>query len=182
LLAAIGPDASAEPTILELGAGTGGLAVELLKCGAAHVTGVDLSAASLAAAWKRVTMAGIPGERATFIPGDATRIDVEPHDWVVLDRAICCYADVERLMATAIGSARNRIAYSVPESDGWRRRLQRIKWWGQDTLDALRGNRPSPGYFHSVSKINATLRHAGFRPTREWRFRLWRLAIYDRPV
>jgi SAM-dependent methyltransferase len=180
LLEAIGPDAAAGATILELGAGTGGLAVELLKRGATHVTGVDLSATSLAAAGDRAVEAGIPNDRVTFIAGDAVLVDVDPHDWVVLDRSICCYADVDRLLARAIGSARKRIAYSVPESDGWRSWLQHIRWWFQDTWDTLRGNRPSPGYFHSVERIEAQLTAAGFKPTRRWRYRLWRLAIFDR--
>jgi hypothetical protein len=43
------------------------------------------------------------------------------------------------------------------------------------------GLRPSPGYFHSIRRIDAQLAAAGFRPTQRWRFRLWRLAIFDRP-
>jgi hypothetical protein len=54
-------------------------------------------------------------------------------------------------------------------------------WWLEDSWDTVRGCRPSPGYWHSIRQIDAMLTDAGFRPTKRWRFRLWRLAIFDRP-
>lgn len=181
LLDALGGDAAHGPTVLEFGAGTGGLAVALLTAGVSHATAVDLSPASIAAARERLSAAGIHEGRATFMVGDAADVSVEPHDWVVLDRAICCYADVDRLIGQAIGSARKRVVYSVPESDGWRRFVHQAMWWFEDSWATVRGNRPSPGYWHSIRHIDALLADAGFRPTKRWRFRLWRLAIFDRP-
>ena len=181
LLQALGPDAEGGPTVLELGSGTGGLAVALLARGASHLTGVDLSATSVAAARDRLAAAGLPDGRATFIVGDAADIAVEPHDWVVLDRAICCYGDVDRLMSQAIASARTRIAYSVPESEGWRRFVNRAIWFLEDSWQAILGLHPSPGYFHPIRRIDGQLVAAGFRLTRRWRFRMWRLAIFERP-
>jgi SAM-dependent methyltransferase len=180
LLNALAPEAGDGPTVLEFGSGTGGLVVGLLNAGASHVTGVDLSATSVATARGRLAAAGFPHARATFIVGDAAGVVVEPHDWVILDRAICCYPDVDRLMGHAITSARTRIAYSVPESDGWRRIVHRAMWWAEDSWQTLRGLRPSPGYWHSIRRIDSQLAAAGFRPTARWRFRLWRLAIFDR--
>src|SRR3989442_12138989 len=98
---ALAPDAEGGPTVLEFGSGTGGLAVALLKRGASHATGVDLSAASIAAARVRLAAAGLQDARATFIVGDAADVAGEPYEWVVLARAICGYGDVERLIVTA---------------------------------------------------------------------------------
>jgi SAM-dependent methyltransferase len=180
LLNALAPEAEGGPTVLEFGSGTGGLAVRLLTAGASHATGVDLSATSVATARDRLAAAGFTDTRATFMVGDAADVVVEPHDWVILDRAICCYPDVDRLMDHAITSARTRIAYSVPESDGWRRIVHRAMWWAEDSWQTLRGFRPSPGYWHAIRHIESQLAAAGFRPTRQWRFRLWRLAIFER--
>jgi magnesium-protoporphyrin O-methyltransferase len=182
LAAALGLDAAGGPTLLEFGSGTGALVVTLLTAGASHATGVDLSATSVATAQDRLAAAGLTDARATFMVGDAADVLVEPHDWVILDRAICCYPDVDRLINHAIGSARTRIAYSVPESKGWRRLVHRAIWWVEDSWQTLRGFRPSPGYWHSIRRIESQLVAAGFRPTRQWRFRLWRLAIFDRPA
>jgi hypothetical protein len=53
-------------------------------------------------------------------------------------------------------------------------------WWAEDSWQALRGLRPSPSYWHSIRRIDSQLAAAGFRPTAQWRFRLWRLAIFER--
>jgi hypothetical protein len=180
LLNALSPDAEDGPTVLEFGSGTGGLVVGLLNAWTSNATGVDISATSVATARDRLAAAGFPHARATFMVGDAADVVVEPHDWVILDRAICCYPDVDRLMGHAIRSARTRIAYSVPETDGWRRIVHRAMWWAEDSWQALRGLRPSPGYWHSIHRIDSQLAAAGFRPTAQWRFRLWRLAIFER--
>lgn len=180
LLNALAPEAERGPTVLEFGSGTGALAARLLTAGASHATLVDLSAASVATARDRLAAAGFPDGRASFIIGDAADVVVEPHDWVVLDRMICCYPNMDRLMGHAITSARQRIAYSVPESDGWRRIVHRATWWVEDSWQTLRGLRPSPGYWHAIRDIESQLTAAGFRPRRQWRFRLWRLAIFER--
>jgi hypothetical protein len=65
-------------------------------------------------------------------------------------------------------------------SDGWRRIVNRAIWFVEDAWQALVGLRPSLGYFHSIRRIGAQLDAAGFRPAQRWRFRLWRLAIFDR--
>jgi magnesium-protoporphyrin O-methyltransferase len=180
LLNALAPEADRGPTILEFGCGTGGLVVRLLTAGASHATGVDLSPTSVATARDRLAAAGFPDARATFIVGDAADVIIERHDWVVLDRAICCYPDVDRLMGRAITSARTRIVYSAPESGGWRRMVHRAMWWVEDSWQRLRGFQPSPGYWHAIGDIESQLAAAGFHPTRQWRFRLWRLAIFER--
>jgi hypothetical protein len=59
--------------------------------------------------------------------------------------------------------------------------VNRAIWFVEDSWQALVGLRPSPGYFHSIRRIDAQLAAAGFRPMQRWRFRLWRLAIFDRP-
>jgi SAM-dependent methyltransferase len=123
LLSALGPDADGGPTVLEFGAGTAGLTVALLERGATHATGVDLSAASIAAARDRLAAAGLPDGRATFIVGDATDVAVEPHDWVVLDRAICCYGDVDRLIGRALWASAPRPATSIRSAASTRNSL-----------------------------------------------------------
>jgi hypothetical protein len=40
----------------------------------------------------------------------------------------------------------------------------------EDSWQALVGLRLSPGYFHSIRRIDTQLAAAGFRPTRRWRF------------
>lgn len=165
------------PTVLELGCGTGGLMVALLEMGASRATGIDLSAASLAVAGRRARQAGYD-DLATFSIGDASRADAEPHDWVVLDRVICCFVDVERLVRKAVDLARERIAISVPESRGWRGLINRPKWALEDVWDLVNGR--CRGYVHDLRRIERTLADAGFVRTTSSRVGLWHIGVYDR--
>ena len=104
--------------------------------GASRLTGVDLSPASIDLARQRAEDAGFAGISA-FEVGNAADLTVEPHDWVVLDRVICCYGDVA-LVGRAIDLAGERIAISVPESRGWRGLVNRPLWLGGFAWDRWR--------------------------------------------
>lgn len=165
-------------TVLELGCGRGGLLVRLVQAGAAQATGVDLSPASIAAAGKRFEQAQL-SERARLSVGDAARVPLEPHDWVILDRVMCCYADVERLLANTLPAARQIYAFTVPTSRGWRGVVARLDEWFENAWSTVRG-RPCPGYVHSLDLIEERLATAGFRLRHHDRQRLWHIAVYER--
>jgi magnesium-protoporphyrin O-methyltransferase len=159
LLAALDDVAALHPSVLELGCGTGALSVALLERGAARTTGVDLSEASLRLARRRADEAGV-GELATFSQGNAAAAAVEAHDWVILDRVVCCFEDADALVAAAIRAARQRIAISVPESRGWRGLLNRLIWGAKSRWDEIHGG--CRGYVHDLTRIEAALAAAGF--------------------
>lgn len=167
------------PTVLELGCGTGALSVALLELGAARVAGLDLSPASIDVARRRAAARGF-AERATFSVGNAVTDAVEPHDWVILDRSICCFPDVGRLVGAAISTARARIAISVPESRGWRGLLNRPSWAAENAWDLL--HRGCRGYVHDLRRVEARLARAGFRPVpdRSSHVGLWFVGVYER--
>jgi SAM-dependent methyltransferase len=171
--------AELRPSILELGCGTGGLAVALLEIGAARVDGIDLSPGSLETARRRAEEAGV-ADRASFALGDGSRVALEPHDWVVLDRVICCYPDVEALLANAAPAATKRLAFTVPTSRGWRGLGNRF-WWGLEKgwLTRIRKG-PCPGYVHSLDLIGRRLTSAGFVLVRERPLGLWYAAVWER--
>ncbi len=180
LLEALDDATRLHPTVLELGCGTGALSVALLELGAAHVTGLDLSAASIGVAERRATAGGF-AEQATFRVGNAATSVLDRHDWVVLDRSICCFANVDRLVAAAIGSARKRIAISVPESRGWRGLVNRPLWAAENAWDLL--HRGCRGYVHDIRRVEAWLENDGFwpNPDRSGPVGLWFVGVYERP-
>lgn len=165
-------------TVLELGCGRGGLLLRLVQAGATHATGVDLSPASIDAAGHRFEQSQL-SERAHLSVGDAARVPLEPHDWVILDRVICCYPDVERLLANTLPSARQIYAFTVPTSRGWRGVVARLDEWFENAWNTLRG-RPCPGYVHNLDLIEERLATAGFRLRLRDRQRLWHIAVYER--
>jgi len=165
-------------TLLELGCGRGGLLLELVRAGAARATGIDLSAASIDEARDRFSRAQL-SNRADLSVGDAARVLLEPHDWVILDRVICCYPDVERLLANTIPAARQVYAFTVPSSRGWRGVAARLEEWLENAWNTLRG-RPCPGYVHDLDLIEERLATAGFRLRHREHQRLWHIAVYER--
>jgi 2-polyprenyl-3-methyl-5-hydroxy-6-metoxy-1,4-benzoquinol methylase len=167
------------PSVLELGCGTGALGVELLEMGASPLTGVDLSPASIDLARQRAAAGGF-AEAASFSVGNAAELDgTPPHDWVILDRVICCYDDVDRLVERAIAGARERIVISVPESRGWRGLVNRPLWVAEFLWDRLHGG--CRGYVHDVRRIERRLAAAGFQVSATDRIGLWHIGVYDRP-
>jgi len=166
------------PSVLELGCGTAALGVALLEMGAASLTGVDLSPASIDLARQRADAAGFAAS-ATFEVGNAVATSAGPHDWVILDRVICCYGDAATLVERAISLAGERIAISVPESRGWRGLLNRPLWLAEFAWDRWQGG--CRGYVHDLRPIERRLAAAGFTPAGSDRIGLWHVGIYDRP-
>jgi hypothetical protein len=125
---------------------------------------------------RRAASAGVD-ERATFIGGNAAAMDVEPHDWVILDRSICCFSDVDGLIAAALAAARQRVALTVPESRGWRGVLNRLRLALKTGWDVLHGGCRS--YVHDVNRIEARLAAAGFQAAAPHRVYLgrWLVAV-----
>ncbi|MDQ2966177.1 MAG: methyltransferase domain-containing protein [Chloroflexota bacterium] len=176
---ALAVDATATaPSVLEIGCGGGALSIGLLERGATSATGVDLSTESLEVARGRAEVAGL-SDRIRFEPGDGALIPLAPHDWVVLDRVLCCYPDLDRLLGNSVSAAQNRYAFSVPASSGWRGFANRIWFWLEDATESLRGQ-PCRGYVHDIRRIEARLKDAGFRRTRSGVARLWYVAVFDR--
>ncbi len=165
-------------TVLELGCGRAALLLQLVQAGAARATGIDLSPASIDAARAAFERAQL-SQCLDISVGDAARVPLEPHDWVILDRVICCYADVERLLANTQPAARHIYAFTVPSSRGWRGVAARLEEWLEGAWNRLHG-RPCRGYVHDLDLIEERLSAAGFRLRRRDHDRLWHIAIYER--
>lgn len=178
VLEALGDVAASRPSVLELGCGSGALMVSLLERGATRVSGIDLSPASIEIARRRAEEAGASAG-TTFEVGDGASIDLERHDWVVLDRVICCYRDVDRLLDNSIDAAGWRYAFSVPESRGLRGLVNRAIVRLEDLTNALRG-KPCPGYVHDIRLIEQRLTAVGYRPIRAATAGLWYVAVFER--
>ena len=166
------------PTVLEIGSGTGGVGVALLEMGASRVKGVDLSPASVDLARRRAAAAGF-ADQATFEVGQGAAVHDERHDWVILDRVLCCDGHPDRMLDAVIGAAQRRVALSVPESRGWRGLLNRPMWAAEYAWDLFTGG--CRGYVHDLRHIERRLGAAGFRPTAAGRVGLWHVGVYDRP-
>ncbi len=171
-------DATLErPTVFEIGSGTGGVSVALLEMGAASVRGVDLSAASVDVATRRAAAGGY-ADISGFRVGEGQSVADETADWVILDRVLCCDGRATAVLDAAIGIARRRIAFTVPESRGWRGLLNRPMWAAETVWDLARGG--CRGFVHDIRAFERSLDAAGFTLARSGRVGLWYVGVYDR--
>jgi SAM-dependent methyltransferase len=165
-------------TVLEFGSGAGGLSRELVRRGAAAVTGVDLSPQSVSYATGRAASAGM-ADRLTYRVADAARMPLEPHDAVVSEAVVCCYPDATAVLANTLPVARRAYVLALPESRGvfglGVRLVVRLanawQWLRRDDFRA---------YVHDVDAIDSTIRAAGFEPAFNGRQRHWRVLGYRR--
>jgi SAM-dependent methyltransferase len=164
-------------SVLEVGCGYGRLAVGAALGGAARVTGVELDGEALDEAEELAADEGLEGV-IEWVEGDGAEIELEKHDIVVLDRAICCYEDGECLVASTAAAAGEVYAITVPESRGLRGAWNWLLYTSMGLWDALRGN--ARVYLYDVAKIEQQIAEAGFRLTTRQRLGKWHLGIYER--
>jgi SAM-dependent methyltransferase len=165
-------------SVLEGGCGPGALLVELLSAGAVSATGIDLSPEAVGFARERADESGV-GERATFVVGDAATTASEAHDWVVLDKVICCYPHMDRLLANTVAAARSVYAFAVPISYGWRGAVARLAFGIEQVVLALL-RRPCPAFVHDIGGIESRLRAAGFASIRRESLGMWHIGVFAR--
>jgi SAM-dependent methyltransferase len=163
-------------SVLDIGGGIGAIAHELLASGAAHATLVDASAAYLAAARaeaeRRQTSTSLESVNSDFV---SVAQDVPIADVVTLDKVVCCYPDMDSLLAAATGRARKLFGIVYPR-DGW---WMRIAMALENAVRSLRRS-AFRVYMFENSAIDHAIRRAGLTPRFEHRGAWWIVALYER--
>ena len=147
-------------TTLEIGIGTGGLTIEMLKRGASAAVGVDAISNQLQQANLLAQEAGV-ADRLKLQVGDVTEIgaQVPASDVVVLDRVVCCYPDWRALLDTASSHARTAIAMSYPRH-AWYTRM----WVNSANAGMRLLRRTFRLHLHSPRAMREALRSHGLVP------------------
>ncbi|HEV2130216.1 MAG TPA: methyltransferase domain-containing protein [Longimicrobiaceae bacterium] len=163
-------------TLLDIGGGIGAIHHELLASGAESATHVDASPAYLAAAREEARRRGHES-RVTFRHGDFVELapELPPVDIVTLDRVICCYPDMERLVGLSAARARRLYGLVYP----------RDRWWLRSVFPLsnlyFRLRRcPFRVYNHPVEDVDAVVREQGLEPRFRGTTPLWQVVVYAR--
>lgn len=165
-------------TVLDLGCGTGGFLIEALRRGADRGAGVDVSPVSIEAATGSARAAGV-GDRTSFRLGDASAIDLDPHDVVVLNKSICCYPNADGLVESSLAAAREVYAISIPASRGIRGLIARATVRLENALRWFRRD-PFRAYVHPTARIEERIRDAGLRRVAAVRWWTWYVGVFVR--
>ena len=178
LLAAIQKTEGPKETLLDVGGGIGMIAHEMLASGTSSAVIVDASPAFLAAAQDE-SERRLTEDRLRLQLGDAVELrDAVPSaDIVTLDKVVCCYVDMESLLAIAASRARRLMALVYPRDDWW---VRVIVACGNFAL-RLTGS-AFRSYVHRNVAIEAALRRAGLAPLSLRRGAFWIVAVFERPA
>ena len=167
-----------ELDVLEVGGGIGAIQLELLKAGVARTTNVELSAGYEEAAAELADEEGVAG-RITRRVGDFVEDQDEfaVADIVVMNRVVCCYPWMERMMEAAVAKTSGRLALTFP----------REKWWVKvglgvgNRLMAMR-NCEFRAFVHPVAQIESAATEAGFVVRHADHNLIWHALVLERPL
>lgn len=162
--------------LLDVGGGIGAIQHELLRAGLSRAVHVDASTAYLEASEAEATRQG-HRERVEYHRGDFVELagELPEADVVTLDRVVCCYPDMPRLVEASASRARHLYGLSYP----------RQRWGNRAAVAAgnlyfrLRGS-AFRTYLHPPEAIAAELRRQGLLCIAEDRTFLWHVALYRR--
>ncbi len=177
LISAVRGQSIANVTLLDVGSGIGVLTHELLNGAVASATLVDESSAYQAVARE---LAGEHGtmDRYTFVAGDF--VDVQPTlpdaDLVTLDRVVCCYPNVERLLGAVADTGASWCGLSYPKN----------RWYIRVVMAAINASlwlrrTDFRVFVHPEQHIWGLLEKQGFRVCHESGTFVWKIVLLERP-
>jgi SAM-dependent methyltransferase len=169
-------------TVLDVGCGTGDLALASLDRGAERASGIDLAGGAIEQARSLAAERGL-ADRASFAIGDGAVAPLERHDVVALNRVLCCYPRVDTLLANSLGATGDVYAYTAPIHTGIMGLFNRVSVaisnrWFRFRKRKFRGFQ---AFVHDLDAVDRTIASAGFRQVDASRVRgVWQLAVFTR--
>ena len=160
--------------LLDIGAGVGAVHVALLEAGAASAIDVDASPEYLATAQGEAERRGLGG-RVEYRFGDIVDLadELPSVDVVTLDSAICCYPDLEPMLAAATRSQPRLVGITYPRDAWWMRVFMRL-----DNLWSAVRRSPARYFVHRHAQLERWMAGAGYRKVHEGGIRPWRVVLY----
>jgi magnesium-protoporphyrin O-methyltransferase len=165
-----------DASILDVGGGVGAIYHELLPSGARAAVHVDVSPEYLSVAREEAERRG-HADRVELVRGDF--VDVAPSqrdaDVVTLDRVICCYPDMERLVGLSADKTRRLLGAVYPRAGWW----MRVAVEGVNLVSRIRRS-DFRTYLHAPASIDAVLRAHGLERRLFRRTLGWEVVVYAR--
>lgn len=162
--------------LLDIGGGIGVIHHELFQEGIAEAIHVDASSAYLEGAEAEARRRNHAGH-VRFVHGDFTELapEIPAADIVTLDRVICCYPDMRRLVSLSSSRARRLYGLVYPRTTWWTRPmfpLANSYFWVRRC--------PFRIFLHRTSEVDAVLAEQGLRSLFRGRTAFWQIAVYGR--
>ena len=163
-------------SVLEIGCGTGELQRRVLAAGAVSAVGIDVAGGMIEQARAAAEREGLQ-ERAAFLVGDAVEraAELQPAALVVLDKVLCCYPEIDHLLAMSLQRTQRLYAVVVPRPH-W---LVAAVWGVAITVFKLLRSTFHP-FYHDWQRTAAAISAAGFHRIFAAHTLAWEAWIYRR--
>jgi 2-polyprenyl-3-methyl-5-hydroxy-6-metoxy-1,4-benzoquinol methylase len=118
LVNSLRPEIQAGSSVLDIGCGVGALHFALLTEGAERAIGVEISEGMIEHARRHAEELGFT-DRTRYLQGDFVerQDEVNVSDVVLMDKVVCCYPDLERLLDSALGKTARLLALTHPRNN-----------------------------------------------------------------
>jgi magnesium-protoporphyrin O-methyltransferase len=163
-------------SLIDIGGGVGAVQHELLNAGVQNATDVDASQAYINAARGEAQRRGLD-DRVNFLYGNFVDLaaQIPPADIVTLDRVICCYPDMEKLVGLSAARARKLFGLVYPRDVWW----LRIGLAIMNFFFRLRRN-PFRIFPHPTPAVEALISNSGLKRRFYRQTLVWQVAVYSR--
>jgi hypothetical protein len=163
-------------TVLEVGGGVGAIQIELLKAGATRAISVELTPTYEQVALELLHEAGFEDKVERKVMDFAhSGKEFAVADVVIMNRVICCYADMPVLAGAAADHAGEILVMSFPRRTWWTRALLAV---GNLALRVTR--RQFQVFVHPPAQILAVAERHGLRQALDEPGRFWQIAAAQR--
>jgi len=164
-------------TLLDIGGGIGAIQFELFEDDIRQSTTVEASSAYIQLGQKEAQRSGY-GDRITYHHGDYTILadEINATDIITLDRVICCYPDMDKLVDISSSKAAKLYGAVFPRDTWW------LKIAGIIALPFFRLFTRSAFtfYVHSNQEIDSIVRRNGLRLLFSRVSGIWKIVLYTR--
>ena len=176
LIEAIRAEGVNDCSLLDIGGGIGAIQLELFEAGVKSATDVDAASAYLKTARDEAERRGF-ADRVEYRLGDFVEEadDIDPADIVTLDRVICCYPDMPRLVSLSAAKAGKIYGLVYP-------RLNFLMRFARPIINFHNLIKRSPFrfYLHSPIEVDRILQDCGFIRRCQSRTPLWQIVVFVR--
>jgi hypothetical protein len=176
LVEALRRQLAGDRTLLDVGGGVGAVQHALLKEGIATAVQVDASRPYLEKSREEAERQG-HADRVTYHHADFVELapSLPPADVVTLDRVICCYPDMERLVGASVQKAERVYGLVYPRE--WL--ATEIAVAAENLYFRVRGN-AFRTFLHSSEAVDALVRKYGFQRSSYASTYIWQVVTYVR--
>ena len=176
LTEAIKKEGVAGLTLLDIGGGVGAVQHELIDAGVGQVTSVDASSAYLSAARSESERRGL-ADHISYQKGNFVDLaqNIAPADIVTLDRVVCCYHDMEKLVGLSAARARKLYGLVYPRDNWWVKiglAFENFSFW-------LRRS-PFRAFVHPTRSVEEILSRNGLKRCSYHQTLMWQVVVYSR--